>query len=141
MPYKTGEQKPIGWYLRKADQRITDFFEEVFDRHCITRYHWMLLSAIADKETINVKIFQPDNKYFFTPERLNGVAENLVTRGWIKAVEKDEYALTDNGKKLYNALEADYMMSLRQMMLGVTDDEYNQVVKVLDRIITNLAKK
>jgi len=141
MPHGKGEQKPIGWYLRKADQRITDFFEEVFDKHCITRYHWMLLRTIDDKKQVNIKVYQPEVKHFVTPERLDGIVDNLAVRGWIKAIEKNEYIFTEAGKELFNKVAADYQLYLNQMMLGVTDEEYNKTVAVLDRIITNLSKK
>ena len=141
MPHGKGEQKPIGWYLRKADQRITDFFEEVFDKHCITRYHWMLLHTIADNKQVNVKAYLPEAKHLVTPERLNGIVDNLVVRGWIKALEKDEYTFTETGEKLYVELANDYQLYVNQMMLGITDEEYNKTIAVLDRIITNLSKK
>lgn len=133
--------KPIGWYLKEADHLITAFFDDAFDRHCITRYHWMVLRAIASKSYINVEAHHEQFKYFMTLDKLNGVIDNLATRGWITANENKNYQFTDAGKRLYESVNHTYEKQLVTMMQGVTEEDYSHVIDTLDRIINNLNKK
>ncbi len=136
-----GLPKPIGWYLKEADQLITAFFDDAFDRHCITRYHWMVLRTIASKSYINVEAHHEQVKYFLSLDRLNGIIDNLATRGWIKANENKNYQFTDAGKRLYDSVNHTYEKQLVTMMQGVTEEDYSHVIDTLDRIINNLNKK
>jgi DNA-binding MarR family transcriptional regulator len=136
-----GLPKPIGWYLKEADQLITAFFDDAFDRHCITRYHWMVLRTIASKSYINVEAHYEQVKYFLSLSRLNGIVDNLATRGWIQGNENENYKFTETGERLYNAVNKTYEKQLVTMMQGVSEEDYNHVIDTLDRIINNLNQK
>jgi len=136
-----GLPKPIGWYLKEADQLITAFFDDAFDKHCITRYHWMVLRTIANKSYINIEAHYEQVKYFLSLSRLNGIVDNLATRGWIQGNENKNYKFTEAGERLYNAVNKTYEKQLVMMMQGVSEEDYNHVIDTLDRIINNLNQK
>ncbi|WP_345948207.1 hypothetical protein ABDD95_15255 [Mucilaginibacter sp. PAMB04274] len=133
-------QKPIGWYLKEADQLITAFFENAFDQYCITRYHWMVLRTIDTNGFINIEAHHEEIKYFIKLERLKGVIDNLLARGWIQP-DYSNFKFTDTGKQLFDDVTATYEQQVKQMMRGITNEEYNATINVLNRIITNLNKK
>jgi len=141
MPNKPATQKPIGWYLKEADQLITASFEEAFDTYCITRFHWMVLRTIDDNQYINVRTHFEQVKGFITLDRLKGIIDNLHTRHWILSNEKDSYIFTEEGRKQFNDISAAYQQKVDVMMRGITGEEYNLTVTTLERIVTNLRNK
>lgn len=130
--------KPIGWYLREAEQLITIFFEQAFDKHCITRYHWMVLRTLAEKEPVNLKAFFTEVNYFSNLKELDGFIDNMRTRRWITAIEKDVYAFTELGRKRYDAIAHDYHIYLQHLMKGITDEDYHTTLQTLNKMIINL---
>jgi DNA-binding MarR family transcriptional regulator len=142
MPYnKPDANKPLGWYLKEADQLITISFEEEFDKHCITRFHWMILRILAVKKELDINLHYNDVKFFLSLDRLKGVIDNLETRGWVTSVKKDTYKLTEVGHKHYTEVDSAYQEKLKQMMKGISEDEYNTTVKTLNNIVLNLRTK
>jgi DNA-binding MarR family transcriptional regulator len=132
-------QKPIGWYLKEADVLITSFFEEAFDQYCITRFHWMVLRAIKANGYINVEAHHEELKYFIKLERLKGIIDNLQARRWIVADYKN-FKFTEKGERLFKAVTDAYEQQLQKMMQGITDEEYNNTIATLSKIIANLDK-
>jgi DNA-binding MarR family transcriptional regulator len=134
-------KKPLGWYLKEADHQITVSFEEAFDKYCITRFHWMVLRSVSEKTSINFKTHYEEVKYFLSLPRFKGVIDNLVIRGWLVSTEKDTYTFTDKGRQQFEEVSAAYKVKLKQMMKGVSEEEYETTVATLNQIIFNLKKK
>jgi hypothetical protein len=44
---QSAERRPIGWWLRTADARIEQAFEDVFEGQSITRREWQVLESAA----------------------------------------------------------------------------------------------
>ena len=138
---KIDAKKPLGWYLKEADNQITVSFEDAFDKYCITRFHWTVLRSIAEKTSINFKTHYEEVKYFLSLPRLKGVIDNLAIRGWITNTEKDTYTLTDKGRAQFEEINGAYKLKLKQMMKGVSDEDYDTTVATLNQIIFNLKLK
>ncbi len=47
MTEQSAERRPIGWWLRTADARIEQAFEDVFEGQSITRREWQVLESAA----------------------------------------------------------------------------------------------
>ncbi len=45
MTGQPGERRPIGWWLKTADARIEQAFEDVFEGQSITRREWQVLES------------------------------------------------------------------------------------------------
>ena len=43
MTEQSAERRPIGWWLKTADARIEQAFEDVFESQSITRREWQVL--------------------------------------------------------------------------------------------------
>ena len=47
MTEQSGQRRPIGWWLKTADARIEQAFEDAFESQSITRREWQVLESVA----------------------------------------------------------------------------------------------
>ena len=47
MTEQSAERRPIGWWLKTADARIEQAFEDAFESQSITRRDWQVLESVA----------------------------------------------------------------------------------------------
>jgi DNA-binding MarR family transcriptional regulator len=133
--------KPIGWYLKEADQQITSFMNEVFKEIDITRFHWMVLRNIAERGSINSWQFYQEVKNFVTVQEFGEIIQSMVGRGWITVSADDKCAFTAVGEEAYKNIATLQQEKAAQMMRGISDDEYRLTLRVLNRIIENIGQQ
>ncbi len=47
MTEQSAERRPIGWWLKTADARIEQAFEDAFEGQSITRREWQVLEPVS----------------------------------------------------------------------------------------------
>lgn len=133
--------KPIGWYLKEADQLITTFMNDVFKDLGVTRFHWMVIRNIAERGSINRWQLFPEVKNFMTVQEYGEVIQSMVDRGWVALAAEDVCSLTAMGEEAFASLAVLQKERVAQMMHGVTEEEYKLTLSVLSRIIGNIAQQ
>jgi len=130
--------KPIGWYLKEADQQITSYMNDVFKDLSITRFHWMVIRNIAERGRINTWQFFQEVKNFVTVQEYGEIIQSFVDRGWVVMGAEDTCSLTAAGEEAYKNLAVLQKERAAHMMRGISDDEYKLALSVLNRIIENI---
>lgn len=130
--------KPIGWYLKEADQQITTFMNDVFNDLSVTRFHWMVLRNIAERGNINTWQFYQEVKNFATVQEYGEIIQSMVDRGWLVITANDTCSFTTAGEEAFQQLAALQKERAAYMMRGISDDEYKLTLSVLNRIIENI---
>lgn len=133
--------KPIGWYLKEADQQITSFMNDVFKDLSVTRFHWMVLRNVAERGRINTWQFYQEVKSFVTVQEFGEIIQSMADRGWVVISSDDSCTLTAAGEEAYGQLAALQKERSALMMRGISEEEYRLTVSVLNRIIENIGRQ
>jgi len=129
--------KPIGWYLKEADQQITTFMNNIFSDIDISRFHWMVLRNISERGSINKWEFFKEVKAFVTVQEFAEIIQSMVDRAWIVVTADDTCTFTATGEEAFKQVAAIRENKMAQMMRGISDEEYKLTLSVLNRIIEN----
>lgn len=130
--------RPIGYWLKRLDRSIEDGFDRDLATWSLTRRHWQVLHAVqagyGDEATIGAAL-QP----FWTDEAItrDEVVNDLLGQSWITRVET-HLALTPAGKAAHARLFAQIRVNRARMMDGLTAQDYNTVVRLLEQMTINL---
>jgi DNA-binding MarR family transcriptional regulator len=128
--YMSGDNKPIGWWLKELDRLLEASFERLLAAEGLTRRQWQALNAAAGPEPIAVALAP-----FLSgdPAELAAVTEPLVERGWLSGDE-----LTQAGQVALRTLMTKVQAQRKRVTTGVTDDEYVATIEVLRKMAGNL---
>lgn len=133
--------KPIGWYLKEADQQITSFMNDAFKDLSITRFHWMILRNVSERGHINTWQFFQEVKNFVTVQEFAEIIQSMVDRGWLVINSEDNCSFTPAGDEAFGQL-ADLQKERAALMTrGISDEEYKLTLSVLNRIIENITRQ
>jgi hypothetical protein len=131
--YMSGDNKPIGWWIKEVDRLLELSFEQVLAADGVNRRQWQALNAARGDEAIEVALAP-----FLTGEddtaQLAAVTEPLTARGWLDA----EHRLTPAGATVLAALSDKVQAERRRITNGIVDSEYLQTIDVLRRMAANL---
>lgn len=132
--YMSGDNKPIGWWIKEADRLLELSFEQVLAADGVNRRQWQALNAARGDEPIVVALAPflagtDDNR-----DALTATTEPLVARGWLD--EQDR--LTPDGEAALAKLSEKVRAERRRITNGIVDSEYLQTVDVLRRMVANL---
>lgn len=132
---------PIGYWIKKADELLTERINEAQQTNGLTRTEWQILNSLyetsgATKAEI-VELLRP----FSSRPALEATVEKLIQHG---LVEEDETGfgsvhLTVRGRDLHaRALHVQQIVR-RQAVEGITEVDYVTTVRVLQQIVENLS--
>ena len=130
--YMSGDNKPIGWWIKEVDRLLELSFERVLAADGVSRRQWQALNAARGEEPIEVALapFLAGD-----PAELAAVTEPLTARGWLD----DATRLTPAGATALAALTEKVQAERRRITNGIVDSEYLQTIDVLRRMAVNLS--
>ncbi len=130
--------KPIGWYLKEADKRITAFLNDEFADLSISRHHWMIMQRIAEQGSIITWEFFQEIKSTVTVQQFGEIIQSMLDRGWVTVSAEDKCVFTAEGQGAYQQIGVIQQERSGRMLNGITEGEYNLMISVLNRIIVNI---
>ena len=135
------KQKPIGYWLKYADEVITEHVDRVLSDNGFTRFCWQVLNIIHQAGAITESGVFDTMQTFIDRQQLGEILDRFVEQGWlVKRGEGDgaQLTLTGAGKaKRETVLELQSEVR-RRAMQGITEQEYATVIDVLERMVRNL---
>ncbi len=135
------KQKPIGYWLKYADEVITEHVDRVLSDNGFTRFCWQVLNIIYQAGAITESGVFDTMQTFIDRQQLGEILDRFVEQGWlVKRGEGDgaQLTLTGAGKaKRENVFELQSEVR-RRAMQGITEQEYATVIDVLERMVRNL---
>jgi|SRR5215216_6697804 len=135
------KHKPIGYWLKHADNVITEHIDRVLSENGFTRSRWQVLNIVYQAGTITRKALFDTMQNFIHAPQLDEIIEDFVEEGWlVRLGEGDEaqLTLTDAGKANRETVFELQSEVRRQAMKGITEQEYTMVIDVLERMVKNL---
>jgi DNA-binding MarR family transcriptional regulator len=135
-------QRPIGYWLRRADQAITAHVDEVHGDKGVSRVHWQVLHLIQQGGAVTAQSVFEEMRDFVRASEFDAVVRELERRGWI-AHRLDTPAtpvleLTEPGRRFHSDVMQAQTDVRQRAMEGITPEEYATTVRVLQRIVSNL---
>ena len=130
--------RPIGFWLKLVDRMIDEQFASTLEEHGVTRRQWQLLNVLS-REPATVEQLDAAVAPFLSGESDDTSAEHLaelVDSGWVSSGA--HYEITERGRTAFDKLEAVVAAQRTIVTEGVTADQYEQTVRVLERMARNL---
>ena len=137
----TTKHKPIGYWLKHADNVITEHIDRVLSENGFTRSRWQVLNIVYQAGTITRGGLFDTMQTFIDAHQLDEIIEEFVEEGWMVTFgERDgeQLTLTDAGKVRRETVFELQSEVRRRAMKGITEQEYATVVDVLERMVGNL---
>lgn len=131
--------RPIGYWLKLVDRLIDEQFASTLEEHGVTRRQWQLLNVLS-REPATVEQLDAAVAPFLVSHddesSLDHLTE-LIDSAWVDATPTG-YELTDRGRSAFERL-AEVVATQRTIVAdGVTPEQYEQTVAVLERMARNL---
>ncbi|MET9270165.1 MarR family winged helix-turn-helix transcriptional regulator [Kribbella sp. NPDC003557] len=150
--YMSGDNKPIGWWLKEVDRLLEQSFEQFLADDGLTRRQWQVLNAAAGGTPggdagpngrdgasepgggVSGAIAAALAPFLGgEPAELAAVTEPLVQRGWLVGE-----TLTAAGEDALRGLAEKVQEQRRRVAAGISEAEYVATVDVLRRMAGNL---
>lgn len=131
--------RPIGFWLKLVDRMIDEQFASTLEEHGVTRRQWQLLNVLS-RDPATVEQLDAAVAPFLSGDDTDTSADHLaelVDSGWISHAD-DHYELLDRGRTAFDRL-AEVVSAQRTLMTeGLTQEQYDDTLAVLERMARNL---
>jgi DNA-binding MarR family transcriptional regulator len=134
-----GSERPIGYWLKAADQAITARVDAAQRADGVTRLRWQVLNTISEATDRSRDQILAALHMFLDEPALDTVLTALRNNGWIVADTSEDISLTEAGRQAHARILARQAEVRQQVMRGISADEYATVLRVLKRIVANLS--
>jgi DNA-binding MarR family transcriptional regulator len=135
-------RRPIGYWLRRADEAITRQVNLALRSEELTRVGWQALNIVHQAEVVTREQMLGEMRDFVDAEELDTVLADLEERGWVtrrpRGAGSLELEITDGGRAGHARVLHIQNDLRRRAVQGVNEDEYATVLRVLERIVGNL---
>ena len=135
-----GRQLPVGYWLRRVDELLTEHSNAALAERGFTRLRWQLLNSVAEAGTLGREQLHGTLAPFAGPDELDALAAGLAEAGWVVTSQVDGgLTITDAGRE-----ERERLLQLQQAVrsrafAGVSAEEYAALINVLQRVAQNLS--
>jgi len=133
--------KPIGYWLKQADNVLTEHIDRVLSENGFTRSRWQVLNTVYQAGTITRASLFDTVQTFIDACQLDEIIREFVEEGWLVAFGGSNGAqltLTDAGIAKREAVFELQSGVRRRAMKGIAEQEYATVIDVLERMVKNL---
>jgi DNA-binding MarR family transcriptional regulator len=131
------DDRPIGWWLRRADDLISGSMDRTLDGAGITRSHWQLMNAVRADEAATRATVQSELRDFLDEQAVDRVVADLDDRGWIEDLGST-LRLTPEGEEALGDIGREIAGFRERMSNGVSADDYATTMRTLARMVDNL---
>jgi DNA-binding MarR family transcriptional regulator len=137
------KHKPIGYWLKQADNFITEHTDRVLSENGFTRSRWQVLNIVYQAGAITRSGVLDTMQTFIDARQLGEIIKEFVEHGWLVRQGEEEGAqltLTEAGKAQRETIFKLQGEVRRRAMKGITEREYATVIDVLERMVSNLER-
>ena len=131
-------QLPIGYWIKQADNLLTAQINAAQSAHGLSRPEWQILNTLKESGGAGREQIFETLRTFVDASSFIELLRHLSERGWIEQTGSENFQLTEEGRRQYDVIFATQKEVRRRAMQGISEEEYTTVVRVLQRIVTNL---
>jgi DNA-binding MarR family transcriptional regulator len=133
------DRKPIGYWLKHLDRLIDESFDRLLAGEGLTRRHWQILNTLRDAPATRAALAEAVAPFVANnSDDVAHVIDDLNRRGWVQPAQNGTLELTPDGVSSQAALLERVKATRRQVVHGISEEEYRTVIDVLSRMATNL---
>jgi len=130
------KKSPIGYYLRKADELLTEEAGQIHEDMEINRLQWQILDSVSENPGISSQELVENLADFADEKEVRDIIADFAERNFL--LEQDPLDLTEQGRDMHRIC-LDRQMAFRQkVMKDISDQEYEQMIGTLEKMINNL---
>ncbi|MCE6997322.1 MarR family transcriptional regulator [Saccharothrix sp. S26] len=124
--------KPLGYWLVHLHDLIETRFHRALEADGLTRRHWQVLNTIATEPGTLTEVEQALAHFH---DDVRPLVEDFAGRGWLTG----ECELTEAGRRAHDRIAAQVHAQRARLLDGISDDEYVELIRMLERIAENAA--
>ena len=133
------QERPIGFWLKLVDQLVDEQYGASFEEHGVTRRQWQMMNMLTSGPTSEKELSDKLRPFFpaVEPGTSKELIDELVESNWV-AVQDGQYTLTELGSHSLENLRGAVERIREQVTAEVSEEEYEALVGVLQRMASNL---
>ena len=134
-------ERPLGYWLKHLDRLIETAAERTFAEQELTRRHWQIMNVLRESPRQEAGLTEAVRP-FWGPGAitLHEVTSELTRRDWLTQDDTGRYALTPAGQAGHAAVEQKVRGIRSTLVTGLTEQDYRDTVRVLQRMAENMAR-
>lgn len=137
---------PIGYWLKQADNLLTEQIDKAQATHGVSRSEWQVLNMLKEIGRASSERIFETMRTFVDSSTFDGIMAALLERGWVErrpgaAAGLEEFQLTGEGQRRHEVILATQKEVRRRAMQDISEEEYATAIRVLQQIVSNLGRK
>ena len=128
---------PIGYYLKKADNLLTEGINKIHHDLGINRLQWQILNSVHQTNGIAKEVILKTLVEFAKAETILNTLEEMEDQQWVE-LDDQKLILTEKGRALFEKCYERQKAFRLQSMKNITEEAYYQTIATLEQMIQNL---
>lgn len=129
---------PIGYYLKKLDNLLTEGINNIHAELGINRLQWQVLNSVGEGKDVNRSSVIAILKEFSGEDNVGIAIDDLIDREVL--AETSLLTLTEKGRDLHQRCVQIQNEFRQNAMQDIPEKDYLNVMMTLDKMITNLER-
>ena len=133
---------PIGYWLKKVDQLLTDRINQIQAANGVSRLEWQILNTLFEKAGASKEELDAILAPFTDIAALGNILAHFAELNWLDVSNNDEgtiiYHLSSEGKQRHQRVFQAQQAARALAMKGITAEAYAIVIGTLQQMATNL---
>lgn len=130
--------RPIGYWIKELHRRIEARLDDDLAASGLIRRDWQILNSLADGPRSAEDVRDGLAPFWNDPSEWGNHLAQLVDRGDI-ADDSGTLTLTEAGRTTHHQAFTLISKRRRDMLDGITDDQYMETVRLLEKMAENMA--
>lgn len=131
---QSGERRPIGWWLKAADARIDQAFEDVFKSQPINRRAWQVLESLSGAPLLESELLRKLEAFAGGQDAV----DELRRRGFVEGGPEGVLTLTDAGQVAHGRAAAVVATVRSAVSAALPGENYATLLRLLADLIDGL---
>ncbi|MEU8431459.1 MarR family transcriptional regulator [Streptomyces sp. NPDC029216] len=130
--------KPIGYWLNRTDQALTATMNSLLAESGLTRLAWQVLNVVEDGPGATDTAVRTVLAANADAAALTAAIDAVLAGGWASRPQPGRLALTDDGRARLAEVGLRVGAFRELSTAGISREEYETAVSVLERMTRNL---
>jgi DNA-binding MarR family transcriptional regulator len=133
---------PVGYWLKRADKLLTEQIDKAQAANGVSRFEWQVMNMLNEMGSASKERIFESMLAFVDAPGVDEIVTRLVGRGWAEQSEISkqtvEFQLTEEGRRMHGVILATQKTVRGRAIQGISEEEYETVIRVLQRLVSNL---
>lgn len=138
MTFSMTRELPIGYYLKKLDNLLTEGINNIHAELGINRLQWQVLNSVGEGKDVNRSSVIAILKEFSGEDNVGIAIDDLIDREVL--AETSLLTLTEKGRDLHQRCVQIQNEFRQNAMQDIPEKDYLNVMRTLEKMITNLER-